>query len=389
MFGSRQFGRHAHGFAWPSRPKRTTWKAAMNMQNTTVTVTTMTREQLEVENEELRRRLEEAEETIHAIQTGAVDAFVVAGPEGNRIYTLEAVDRPYRLFVEQMQQGAATLHADGTIVYCNPRLAEMLLAPQEKLVGASLRDFIYEDDLGVYDHLLQQGQTGFGGGEVRLRRSHGKLATCHLTFNPLPEGCGALIGVLITDLTSQRRHEASARLAAIVESSADAIYSQDLDGVITSWNAGAEQLFGYAAHEAIGRKAMELLLPEDRHHEEHEIRRRIRGRERIEHFETVRRCKDGILMETSLAVSPIVGADGSVVGASKIARDITERKRIERSLRESEEALKQADRRKDEFLATLAHELRNPLAPIRNSLHILRMTGDGNPAAQHVHEMME
>src|SRR5215475_4512306 len=129
MFGSRQFGRHAHGFAWawhghakpwPWRPKRTTWKAAMNMQNTTIAGTTMTREQLEVEKEELRRRLEEAEETIHAIQTGAVDAFVVAGPEGNRVYTLEAVDRPYRLFVEQMQQGAATLHADGTIVYCNP-----------------------------------------------------------------------------------------------------------------------------------------------------------------------------------------------------------------------------------------------------------------------------
>src|SRR5262245_34231284 len=110
----------------------------MNTQNTPVASATMSREQLELENEELRRLLEEAEETIHAMQTGAVDAFVVDGPEGSRVYTLEAVDRPYRLFVEQMQQGAATLHAEGTIVYCNPRLAELLLVPSEKLVGASL-----------------------------------------------------------------------------------------------------------------------------------------------------------------------------------------------------------------------------------------------------------
>jgi signal transduction histidine kinase len=109
---------------------------------------------------------------------------------------------------------------------------------------------------------------------------------------------------------------------------------------------------------------------------------RLRRGERIEHFETIRVTKDGRRIDISLSVSPIRNPDGKIIGASKVARDITQRKRTEAALRE-------ADRRKDEFLATLAHELRNPLAPIRNSLHILRMTACNDPTAERVCEMME
>ena len=167
----------------------------------------MTIEQLQAENAELRRRLEEAEETIRAIRSGAVDAFVVEEPDGHRVYTLEAADRPYRLLVEQMQQGAATLQADGTIVYCNRRLAELLEMPHEKLIGAALHDFVATDDRPVYDNLLWQGQTRSGRGEARLRRADGGLVPAYLTFNALPKDCGAAIGVLVTDLTAQRHHE--------------------------------------------------------------------------------------------------------------------------------------------------------------------------------------
>jgi PAS domain S-box-containing protein len=128
----------------------------------------------------------------------------------------------------------------------------------------------------------------------------------------------------------------SAKLAAIVESSDDAIIGKDLNGIITTWNRGAERLFGYSEQEVIGRPVT-MLMPPDRVDEEAVILERIRRGERIEHFETVRRRKDGTLLDISLSVSPIIDAHGNVTGASKIARDISERKQAEAALRESEE----------------------------------------------------
>ncbi|MGH7078437.1 MAG: PAS domain S-box protein, partial [Acetobacteraceae bacterium] len=130
-------------------------------------------------------------------------------------------------------------------------------------------------------------------------------------------------------LEREQAGEARARLAAIVESSDDAIVSKDLDGVIQSWNGGAERLFGYTAEEAIGR-SITIIIPGDRSSEEPEILARIREGERIDHFETVRRRKDGELLDISLVVSPLRGRHGEIVGAAKIARDITDRKRAER-----------------------------------------------------------
>ena len=157
-------------------------------------------------------------------------------------------------------------------------------------------------------------------------------------------------------------------LAAIVASTDDAIVSKDLNGIITSWNAGAERLFGYSAQEAVGRPVAELLVPPDRVHEETGILERIRRGETIDHFETTRRRKDGTLIDVSVAVSPIRDREGQIIGASKIARDITEWRRLA-------EELRQADRRKDEFLAMLGHELRNPLAPILTALELMKLRG--------------
>jgi PAS domain S-box-containing protein len=128
------------------------------------------------------------------------------------------------------------------------------------------------------------------------------------------------------------------RLAAIVESSDDAIISKTLDGIITTWNAGAQRTFGYTAAEAVGHSIL-MLIPDDRKHEEETILSRLRRGERIDHFETVRLRKDGALVDISLSVSPIKDAGGNVIGAAKIARDITQRKRAERALREETETL--------------------------------------------------
>lgn len=136
---------------------------------------------------------------------------------------------------------------------------------------------------------------------------------------------------------------AAYRLAAIIESSSDAIVGKTLDGTITDWNAGAERIFGYAPEEIIGRSIL-TLIPSDRHSEEDDIVGRLRRGERVEHFETVRQRKDGALIHVSLSVSPIRSADGSIIGASKIARDITERKETELLLAQQTERLETLNR---------------------------------------------
>jgi PAS domain S-box-containing protein len=160
------------------------------------------------------------------------------------------------------------------------------------------------------------------------------------------------------------------RLAAIVESSDDVIVSKTLDGVITSWNPAAERTFGWTPDEAVGRHIM-LIVPEDRREEENGVLARIRRGERVDHFETVRRAKDGRLIDMSITVSPVKDAAGRIVGASKVARDITERRRLEEQrallLAREQEARRRAEAlnsAKDELLATVSHELRTPLNAI-------------------------
>ena len=136
------------------------------------------------------------------------------------------------------------------------------------------------------------------------------------------------------DITERERAESAMLLSAIVDSSDDAIISKDLDGVITSWNKSAERLFGYTAEEAIGHTVAALLIPDDRQEEEPDILARLRKGERVDHFETVRRRKDGSLIDISLTISPVKDQQGRIIGASKIARDISQRKRYEKRLLE-------------------------------------------------------
>jgi PAS domain S-box-containing protein len=179
-----------------------------------------------------------------------------------------------------------------------------------------------------------------------------------------------------------------ALLAAIVDSSDDAIVSKTLEGRILSWNRGAVRIFGYEPHEVIG-KPITIIVPPELHAEERQILAKLRHGERIDHFDTVRVTKDGRRIAISLTVSPVRAADGTVIAASKVARDVSERKLAEQRLHQSEEALRLADRRKDEFLALLAHELRNPLAPIRYALAANRKPGRTPEQRKQAEEIIE
>ena len=159
--------------------------------------------------------------------------------------------------------------------------------------------------------------------------------------------------------------------SAIVDSSEDAICSKNLQSIVMSWNKGAERIFGYSEKEMVGESIVKLLPP-DRPDEEKKILARLHKGERVEHYETKRLRKDGKIIDVSLTISPIRNDEGVIVGASKIARDITEQKEALRKLAEAHEALKHADRMKAEFLATLSHELRTPLNAILGWVQILK-----------------
>lgn len=215
---------------------------------------------------ELRRRLAEAEETIDAIRSGTVDAFVVQDAGAERIYTLQTADRPYRVLVETMQQGAATLGADGLVLFCNPRLATLLGRSRERLTGTAFEALLPPAQRESIAELLSHGASHVVEREVALLRDDGEAVPVLLTVSPLPAEAAAAICVLVTDLT------------------------------------------------------------EHQHYQE---------------------------------------------------------------LRQAQDALRDADRRKDEFLATLAHELRNPLAPIRNALHVLARQAEPTTTAHAMRAVIE
>jgi PAS domain S-box-containing protein len=220
--------------------------------------------------------------------------------------------------------------------------------------------------------------------DYRIVHPGGEIRKIHTVGHPVFSSSGDLVEYVgtVIDVTERERGEQATRLlAAVVESSHDAIVSKNLNGIITSWNKGAERLFGYAAEEAVGQN-ITLIIPLDRRGEERAILERLKRGERVDHFETVRMRKDGSLLDVALTISPMKDAAGRIVGASKLARDITERKRSEEALRQTQADLAHLSRvsTMSELTASLAHEIRQPIsAAITNAKTCLRWLGRDDP----------
>jgi PAS domain S-box-containing protein len=255
---------------------------------------------------------------------------------------LRTRERQWREVLQALPVAVYMTDAQGRIVFYNEAAAELWGVRPELGTSEFCGSWkLYWPDGTPLPHdqcpmalALKQGRSNRGMAAVAERPDGTRIPFLPYP-TPLRDENGVLIGALNTliDLSELKRSEESAqRLASVVESSHDAIVSKDLNGIITSWNRSAERLFGYKAEEVIGR-SIAILIPAERHNEEQTILARIGRGERVEHFETIRRRKDGSLVELSLTISPIRNARGEVIGASKIARDITERRQAEEQQR--------------------------------------------------------
>jgi PAS domain S-box-containing protein len=240
----------------------------------------------------------------------------------------------------------------------------------------------YEEEQWVLSR-VKEGEPVTHFETIRVAKD-GTEVQVSLTVSGIVTSEGLIVGIskIAREVSREKQLEREAfRLAAIVESSEDTIVSKSLDGMILSWNTAAERMFGYTPEEAIGR-SIRIVIPPDRQKEEDEVLARVRRGEGVSHLETVRQRKDGSLVEISLTVSPIRNRQGTIVGASKIARDISTQRRL---MREAEEA----SRAKDEFLATLSHELRTPLNAMMGYARMLASGAVPEQRRKHVVQVIE
>ncbi len=274
--------------------------------------------------------------------------------------------------------GVVVIDEDGQVQFYNHACEKLFQYPPQDVIGQNVKMLMptpyraeHDGYLGRYKATREPHIIGIGR-EVRGRRKDGSLFPMYLSVGEGKlDGRKVFVGI-VHDLTairveSELREASDRHLAQIVKSSDDAILSKTLDGIITSWNNSAERIFGYGAGEIIG-KSISILLPPDRLDEEEHIIGQLKAGHSIEHYETVRRHKNGSGILVSISVSPMRDAEGRVVGASKVVRDITEKKRAEAHTQTLQDELAHVARLSamGQLSSALAHELNQPLSAVMN-----------------------
>ncbi len=276
----------------------------------------------------------------------------------------------FAAFVNASPDPIISKDLSGRIISWNRAAARVFGYQAEEILGQSVLRLVPPHSHQEENALLQKlrDDQAIDPYETVWVKKDGKTIPVSVTIYPVRNEAGSVIGASKTacDLSERRKADESRfRLAAIVDSADDAIASKDLNGIVQSWNEGARRMFGYTSDEMIGQPMLKII-PEDLHYEE-EILRKLRLGERIDHYETTRQKKDGERIEVSVTISPIRDGSGRVVAVSMIARDISDRKRIERMLIQSEKLAATG-----RMAATIAHEINNPLESVMNLIFLAR-----------------
>ena len=299
---------------------------------------------------------------------------VSASVTGQSNALTEATKNFLAAIIESSDDAIISKDLNGIICSWNEGARRIFGYETEEVVGRPILLLIPRELHHEEDYILGKIRAGerVDHFETTRVRKNGERFPVSVTISPIRDDTGRTIGAskIARDI-SDRRHEEESRyrLAAIVDSADDAIISKDLNGIIQTWNHGAHRLFGYAPEEIIGQSILRII-PENLRQEEDEILRKLRAGEKIEHYETTRLSKSGQLCDVSITISPILNSSGDVVGASKIARDVSDRKKVERLAIEAEKIATTG-----RMAAAIAHEINNPLGSVLNLIYLARQDG--------------